>query len=198
MNVVRKAFCISVIFAFYFGIKSATAIPLKPVAPIPDSAFREILPSPSLIALPPLREDHNVTVHIIRPDNIPKRPKVRVPVSPVIVVNIAVQPKQSRHLISGWASYYCRSGVSKCVRNHPDTSGPDYYAAAGPKLRVAMGGGVSVHAPQPWRGKIIYVDGVRVQLIDWCQCYYRQSNEKIIDLYYDVFKITGSKVTIRW
>ena len=91
--------------------------------------------------------------------------------------------------IRGYASWYCRAGVSICTVNHPDTSGFDAYAAAGPRLRAALG---------DWRGRIVYVDGIRVKLIDWCQCYKGESNEKLLDLYYDVFQSTGSPVTVRW
>ena len=64
------------------------------------------------------------------------------------------------------------------------------YAAAGPRLRAAIG--------SSWRGRIITVNGMRVQLIDWCQCYQGQSNEKLLDLYYDVYARTGSRVVVRW
>jgi hypothetical protein len=71
----------------------------------------------------------------------------------------------------------------------------DAYAAAGPKLRAAICG---VQSCTSWRGRIVYVDGQRVKLVDWCQCHYHESSEKLIDLYYDVFRLTGSSVTIRW
>lgn len=102
---------------------------------------------------------------------------------------VAVVPKTT-HAISGAASWYCRAGVSPCTNDYPDDGGVDAYAAAGPRLRAAMG--------SSWRGRIVYVDGLRVQLIDWCQCYEGQSNEKLLDLYYDVFVRTGSGVTVRW
>ena len=66
----------------------------------------------------------------------------------------------------------------------------DAYAAAGPRLRAAIG--------SSWRGTIVYVNGLRVQLIDWCQCYQGEPNEKLLDLYYDVYARTGTAVTIRW
>ena len=94
------------------------------------------------------------------------------------------------HAISGLASWYCRAGISMCTVNHPDTSGFNAYAAAGPRLRRALG--------SDWRGSIVYVDGIRVKLIDWCQCYEGRSNEKLLDLYYDVFARVGSTVRIRW
>ena len=59
-----------------------------------------------------------------------------------------------------------------------------------PALRAAIG--------PDWRGTIITVDGIRVKLIDWCQCYRGEPSEKLLDLYYDVFARTGSTVTVRW
>jgi hypothetical protein len=100
------------------------------------------------------------------------------------------------HVLKGRASWYCnndgsRGPISACHYQYPDTSGYNAYAAAGPKLRAALG--------SHWRGKIVYVDGLRVKLVDWCQCYGGQSGvEKIIDLYYDVYRRAGGNVTIRW
>ncbi|HET7829206.1 MAG TPA: hypothetical protein VFL03_06590 [Candidatus Limnocylindrales bacterium] len=102
----------------------------------------------------------------------------------------------TRHALKGRASWYCnkdgsRAQISACHYKYPDTSGYNAYAAAGPKLRAALG--------SHWRGKIVYVNGVRVKLVDWCQCYGGQSGvEKLIDLYYDVYLRTGGNVTIRW
>ena len=92
--------------------------------------------------------------------------------------------------LRGAASWYCRAGVSVCHSQHPDTGGVDAYAAAGPRLREAIGPG--------WRGNIVSVDGIRVKLVDWCQCHKGERHEKLIDLYYDVYKRTGGNVTIRW
>jgi hypothetical protein len=104
---------------------------------------------------------------------------------------IAVEIKPvTTHVIRGPASWYCRAGVSPCTNTNPDLGGFDAYAAAGPKLRAAIG--------PSWRGSIVYVDGIRVQLIDWCQCYQGEPNEKLLDLYYDVYARTGTAVTIRW
>ena len=61
---------------------------------------------------------------------------------------------------------------------------------AGPKLRAAIGPG--------WQGTIVWVDGIRVKLIDWCQCYRGEPQEKLLDLYYDVYARTGTAVIIRW
>ena len=107
-----------------------------------------------------------------------------------LVVDIAPPPPKTSHVLRGYASYYCRAGSSPCTAGYPDASGMQAYAAAGPDLRAALGSG--------WRGSIVYVDGIRVKLIDWCQCYEGESNEKLLDLYYDVFSRTGSPVAIRW
>jgi hypothetical protein len=137
-------------------------------------------------------------------EEVPERPRpdARVP-SPIVVripppqkaeesspSGAASSSSGTTNVLRGPASWYCRAGVSPCTYTHPDGSGFDAYAAAGPKLRAAIG--------PSWRGSIVFVDGIRVKLIDWCQCYKGESHEKLLDLYYDVFKRTGSAVTIRW
>jgi hypothetical protein len=136
----------------------------------------------------------------------PERAQPSVPVAKAVVVN---KPRptprpvsgggstssgstttSTGHSISGRASWYCRAGYSPCTVNYPDGGGFDAYAAAGPRLRAAIG--------SSWRGKIVYVDGIRVKLIDWCQCYQGESIEKLLDLYYDVYARVGSSVTVRW
>jgi hypothetical protein len=94
------------------------------------------------------------------------------------------------HSLRGYASYYCWAGSSPCTYGYPDGGGFQAYAAAGPKLRAALGSN--------WRGRVVSVDGIAVKLIDWCQCYKGQSNEKLLDLYHDVYARTGSAVVIRW
>jgi hypothetical protein len=119
------------------------------------------------------------------------------PVARIVVKRI--QPvrytARTRHSISGPASWYCNSNaargpISSGMSGYPDTGGFNAYAAAGPGLRAALGSG--------WRGRIVSVDGLRVKLVDWCQCYQGQANEKLIDLYRDVYDAVGGTVTIRW
>jgi hypothetical protein len=113
-----------------------------------------------------------------RPDRA--RPRVREPKPIVVEVEPPPKPEPATsHVLSGPASWYCRAGVSPCTSTHPDGGGFDAYAAAGPKLRAAIGPG--------WRGRIVLVDGVRVKLIDWCQCFKGERQEKLLDLYYDVY-----------
>lgn len=97
--------------------------------------------------------------------------------------------------LTGLASWYCRAGRSVCHSAYPDTSGFDAYAAAGPGLRAAICGDQSCTS---WRGMTVTVNGVPVTLVDWCQCYWKQPHEKLIDLYYDVFEVTGGNVDIGW
>ncbi len=118
------------------------------------------------------------------------RPSLPAPKPVAVTRPTANATPATTHAISGRASWYCDAGISPCTADHPDTSGFDAYAAAGPRLRAAIG--------STWRGKIVYVDGIRVKLIDWCQCYQGESNEKLLDLYHDVYLQTGSAVTIRW
>lgn len=102
-----------------------------------------------------------------------------------------VRIRRDGQRVAGRASWYCLHGVSACVAGR----GGGLYAAAGPKLRVAMGGGAAVTAPQPWRGRSVTVcitgttRCVRVRLIDWCQCSWKKPGEKVIDLYGDAMRV---------
>ena len=146
--------------------QSGLVAPLAPLAPVPGAT----------VDIPALADP-------LAPAAPPERAQPRLPVSkPIVQLRLT-------HAISGAASWYCRAGVSPCTNGYSDRGGVQAYAAAGPRLRRALG---------DWRGQIVYVDGIRVQLVDWCQCYEGQSNEKLLDLYYDVFARTGSPVTIRW
>lgn len=64
------------------------------------------------------------------------------------------------------------------------------YAAAGPGLRAAICGS---QACTSWRGRTVLVNGHPVKLIDWCQCYWKRPNEKLIDLYWDAWVTTGAR-----
>ena len=184
-----------------FSIAASLAAGLEPnvPTPIPDSAFRPVqvssrvptLPSAyagagSLLA-PSATEDFPVLRDPGLSTTPPERAQPSIKAAAPIVVQVV--PKTT-HAISGAASWYCRAGVSPCTNSYPDDGGVDAYAAAGPRLRAAIGSG--------WRGTIVYVDGVRVKLVDWCQCYQGESPEKLLDLSYDVFAKTGSSVTVRW
>jgi hypothetical protein len=140
-------------------------------------------------ALPP---DRDLTAEILADlaEDQADRPQPTVREPDRIVVNVPPPKPVTTNVLRGPASWYCRAGVSPCTYTHPDGGGFDAYAAAGPELRAAIG--------PSWRGTIVLVDGIRVRLIDWCQCYKGQPHEKLLDLYYDVYARTGSAVTIRW
>lgn len=74
--------------------------------------------------------------------------------------------------VSGNASWYCLTPVSRCTAGFAETG---LYAAAGPKLRAAIG--------TNWRGYTVKVTAmgksVVVKLIDFCAC----EDNKVIDLY---------------
>ena len=181
---------------------AAAGIDPAPPTPIPDSAFAPVtLPSPATGETGELPARAARSIGVI-PD------ADRAPTTEILGSLAAAQPERPQptirepnriaveikpvttHVIRGPASWYCRAGVSPCTNRNPDLGGFDAYAAAGPKLRAAIG--------PSWRGSIVYVDGIRVRLIDWCQCYKGEPNEKLLDLYYDVYARTGTAVTIRW
>jgi len=99
-------------------------------------------------------------------------------------------PSSTGHSASGTPTYYCRAGVSRCTRGYPDRAGvADYYAAAGPSLRVGK-----------WRGRIVTVHAngrtLRVKLVDFCSC----GGNHFLDLYWDAFKALGrpSHAKVTW
>ena len=166
---------------------TAAAAGLGPAipTPLPDSAFAPVTaPSPAAGAFAaPAARAADVLTDIPQPERA--QPSVR-PSKPIVVQNKPV----TTHALSGRASWYCRAGVSPCTNTAPDVGGFDAYAAAGPKLRAAIG--------PSWRGSIVFVDGIRVKLIDWCQCYRGEPQEKLLDLYFDVYSRTGTPSRIRW
>ena len=183
---------------------TAAAAGLQPATPnpLPDSAFAPVMaPSSAIGELPAPGAlaarfgagldgtDLILTDDIVASlaDDQPVRPQPSVRAPRAIVVN---RQPVTTHVLSGPASWYCRAGVSPCTNTNPDLGGFDAYAAAGPKLREAIG--------PSWRGSIVWVDGIRVRLIDWCQCYRGEPQEKLLDLYYDVYARTGTAVVIRW
>lgn len=139
---------------------------------------------------------------VLRDPGTPPIPTLAPRSQPAPRVGVVVKPTPLRatstgHVLRGAASWFCnndgsRAQISPCHYAYPDSSGFDAYAAAGPKLRAALGGG------DRWRNRVVSVDGIAVKLVDWCQCYQGEPNEKIIDLYLDVFRRVGDEVAIRW
>jgi len=205
---------------FTVAATAAAGIEPAPPTPLPDSAFAPVtVPSnvPGQPVVPDLDAGQaGAAQHVLNAElraeararardevltgiaaGLPDRAQPRVRDAEPIVIDVTPEAAPDRavaaatsHVLSGAASWYCRAGVSPCTYTHPDLGGFDAYAAAGPRLRAAIGPG--------WRGSIVWVDGIRVRLIDWCQCYQGERQEKLLDLYYDVYARTGGSVAIRW
>jgi hypothetical protein len=157
-------------------------VPAQPSL-LPDSAFRPVaLPPPGEDPIPSAAPTPELQPYMeLAPSFTPAaRPAVSVPQAKPIL----------GHRIQGVASWYCLAGQSPCTSGYPDGPGFDGYAAAGPRLRAAIG--------PAWRGMIVTVNGSRVKLIDWCQCHAGEPTEKLLDLYHDVYLRTGGQVVVRW
>jgi hypothetical protein len=183
---------------------AASATSFDPVTiPLDGLVTENVRPSPAPTS--PAAVDEDTT--LADPGSAPtatRGPRTQPAVTAGVFVKPTPKPKQpavysgagTGHVLKGRASWYCnnngsRAQISSCHFQYPDTGAYNAYAAAGPKLRAAIG--------PKWRGKVVLVDGLRVKLVDWCQCYGGQSGvEKIIDLYYDVYLRAGGNVTIRW
>lgn len=83
--------------------------------------------------------------------------------------------------VTGAATWFCLPGRSACTVGYPASGA---YAAAGPRLRSAIG--------PSWRGRTVTVctpDCIAprvtasVRLVDWCAC----PGDHLIDLYASVF-----------
>jgi len=107
----------------------------------------------------------------------------------IAVPKAAVRPALRGHAVRGAPTYYCRAGISRCTRGYPDGPGKDFYAAAGPSLRIG-----------DWRGRTVTVTAngrsIEVTLIDWCAC----RSPHFLDLYWDAFEALGRPRTaiVRW
>lgn len=182
---------------------AGTASSFDPVTIPLNGLVAEVVPSPAPTSPAAVGEDTTIA----DPGDAPtatRAPRKQPAVKAGVFVKPTPKPKQptvysaggTSHVLKGRASWYCnndgsRAQISACHYQYPDTGAYNAYAAAGPKLRAALG--------PNWRGKVVLVDGLRVKLVDWCQCYGGQSGvEKVIDLYYDVYLRAGGSVTIRW
>ena len=185
----------SLVASALLAIAAAVTAGVEPStpSPMPDSAFGPVVLPGASIGISEFAAASNLPIvadPFIESTASAERAQPSLPAPKAIVAPIATPKPATSHRISGVASWYCRAGVSPCTNGYPDGSGVDAYAAAGPRLRAALG--------SSWRGRIVYVDGLRVRLIDWCQCHAGESNEKLLDLYFDVYARVGGSVTVRW
>ena len=159
-------------------------VEVAPPTPRPDPTPSE---APSWMPPSTPTEPASPTLTATPIQTAPPRPQPRPTARPL-------QPRSTSpstgHSVSGTPTYYCRAGISRCTRGYPDRPGiADYYAAAGPSLRVGN-----------WRGRIVNVHAngriLRVRLIDWCAC----GGSHFLDLYWDAFKALGrpSHARVTW
>ena len=167
----------------------------EPIVPVDQALFRAVvIQTPVPIQVPIIIDSFRRVIPT-------SRPEVEIPEGQVSV-DLKVTPKPEvlrKRRISGLASWYCSYSQPVCRQGY----GPGTYsAAAGPTLRAAMGNGNQ--ASKNYQGRIVKVCAIscaEVKLIDWCQCYWKQSNEKLIDLYKIVWDSIGAgrgKVTVSW
>jgi hypothetical protein len=147
---------------------SASFLPVVVPAATPEPSTS---PGPSVASMRPVEKAHQV-VPTPRPTPRPTpKPKRRF-----------VKPTSGG--IRGVATWYCLPGRSRCTHGFPADGA---YAAAGPELRAALGN---------WRGRAVWVNGVRVKLIDFCAC----SGDHVIDVYHATWRTIPhpDSVVIRW
>ena len=165
----------------------------KPILPVPDEAFRPVLLAPGReLTRSAGPEDAPLLIDptsLQSPPAVLGRPKVDQP-EPKARVVASVKAPAGKGSVSGLASWYCRPGRSICPRGY---SG-GMYAAAGPALRAAICGRQDCTS---WRGKTVLVNGRAVKLVDWCQCYWKQPHEKVIDLFWDAWVATRAQGGVR-
>lgn len=179
------------------GVLAAEATGYEPETPRPIESWVPVVPLEATETADTAEDD---TVVIVADPWLPASPVPRSrpsldPPAPIIVprTTAAPAPRVAGGSLEGRASWYCEAGRSPCTAGYPDGPGFDAYAAAGPALRRALG---------DWRGRIVVVSGIRVKLVDWCQCYRSETRERLLDLYGDVadrLGITGvGRVIVSW
>ncbi len=202
---------IAVLLMFTLGPAEAT-LPVPAPTAYPASMFTPVAVEPSaspaqswLPTLAPMPLDAPAPALVTRPTT---RPVVIAHPKPVPVI-----AAQTNGTVRGIATYYCNADnpdlkASICMARHPDTNAYDAYAAAGPALRRAIGGGDQGSCrpgPHCWRNHKVTVCSsgkphgcLVVTLADWCAC----GSDHVIDLYGDPFVVMlangGNPVTITW
>ena len=211
----RRAAALAVLMVVSMTVATAAAGPSKP-REVDQGAFRPValptvrppedrvggddhragLAAPTPVPSVRMEPDHQAphvprrteTVVLVPASPSPTHvPKVRAPAAPR-------PPSRGRHRVSGTPTYYCNQRDSdyvrsRCTRGFPDVAGGQFYAAAGPYLRVGS-----------WRGRVVSVSAngktIKVKLVDFCAC----KAPHFIDLYLDAFKALGNprRATVTW
>jgi hypothetical protein len=192
----RQAGAVALTLTLLVSASSLAGTP-TPILPTEDILFRPVAVFSVATPAPTPLVETIYDYHGKPTPSTPERPAVpdAQPKALLRVTSSGEQRILGNGRLSGLASWYCKAGRSICHNAYPDTTGFDAYAAAGPGLRAAICGDQSCTS---WRGKTVTVNGIPVKLVDWCQCYWKQPHEKLIDLYWDVFNVTGGNVIIGW
>jgi len=209
--VARRAAALAVSLVLVAAVPLA-AIPASQPREVPDSAFvpvrlpadrapmgevAEGRPDPSLGVVPQAvptvpraTEDQGPDLDAPRPGaNVDRQPRDPAPTVVPVVPAAAPPPPPTTRAVSGTPTWYCKAGRSRCTKGYPDVAGQQFYAAAGPSLRVGS-----------WRGRTVSVTAngitIKVKLIDWCAC----GGDHFLDLYWDAFDALGrpAKATVSW
>lgn len=156
------------------------------IGPVPQSLFSPVLPvTPEATVTP--TQPPRATIEP-RPTASPTptptaRPKPTQRPRLATVVPQPVPPRTTRS-VSGVATWYCEPGRSICTNGFPASGA---YGAAGPALRAALG---------DWRGRTVYVNGVRLTVVDYCAC----GGNHVIDVYHSTWLTIPNpdSVVITW
>lgn len=164
---------VALVLGLFFASQSYATEPHVP-KPIPKELFHKVILDP------------------VFPTPVPAITKRKAPVpDPIVVIKPKKESAQkitaANHSLSGVASWYCKTGISRCTIGHPS----GYYAAIRKDLLELRGQRVLVCSQ---------TNCVRVTIID-CNC---GANANLIDLYWDAFAAISNpslgrvKVTIKW
>ena len=150
---VRHRLLLALLLAFSLGLIAGRASAVRMPVPQLETAMPTAGPIPRLARWP------------VEPVERPSPPTPPAAVEPTGARSEPSLPARSGHTAKGWATWHA-------------TGRDGMFAAAGPRLRSALGPG--------WRGNSVQVCAaicIRVTLNDWCRC----SESRIIDLSDEAF-----------
>jgi hypothetical protein len=162
-------------------------IPIIQQEPQEPLVFVPVMASPAIAAEvpspPPVERETSKPQRTASPTQRPK-PKATLRPAPIVPVT-----RPASHSMKGYASWYCKAGISICHFQYPPGS---MVAAACAPLRAVL---------PNYAGRMVTVTGpygaVEVQLVDFCA-----STSKVIDLYFEPMRQLGGSgvlpVTVSW
>jgi hypothetical protein len=171
-----KALALTVAAVVVVGCSPVTAAPQYSYAPL-ETTWTPVIEIVDPIPTPPVPVAPEPAVRVV-PD---PKPIAVTPPKPKPVIRV----RRTSGGIHGVATWYCLPGVSICTHGYPAGGA---YGAAGPELRRAFHG--------HYKGKVVYVNGVKVTIVDFCAC----GGDHVIDVYHSTWTSipNQSHVTITW